>query len=639
MKRSRLYFSSVMGRLLVMAILLSGITHCLKAQNFIQRQGKKLYYHGSEISLRGMAFGNLVWDDHQNPANHHSEADFERIQDLGMNAIRFYLNYKTFENDATPYVYKQSGWDWLDTNLEWARAHGIFLILNMHVPQGGFQSQCQSPGLWTDMENQRRLSALWKAIALRYRDEPQIAGFDIVNEPTPSGSVENWTNLAQRIIDSIRAVNTHHLIITERALALNCDYGYQDEHNNYPQVTENNMMYTVHLYDPYEYSHQNLAWAGTGDGGKYPDTNRLILPSDLGYATGDYDNSSIPSGTTDWTYYTGTAFSVQDDSILAGRVVFLSRQIGTGTVYFDDITLDELDASGNVIRQLFRVNLSSGTYGWWSANGSGNYFISSSGHQDQYSVAVSGTTDNATVSCLDFTFRAIKHNQYRISGWMKGENIPAGASASISTEYYYSPSREPLQTRNYEYLKRKITGYAAYIEDAGFPVYFGEFGAARSCFVDNKGGAQWVADAMRIFDSLGYHFTYHSYKESSFGYYDGWDQPVDPSTVNTELKTVFQDFFGTTTSVEKEIAEVVKRNVKIFPNPAQDILTIVAENNTTILEVELLDLMGTTLLRTDMLSFEVKNLVKGPYLLKISHTNGENRNDVMITHQPVIIIP
>lgn len=515
----------------------------LPAQNFIQRKGKKLYYHGNEIYLRGMAFGNLVWDDTQDPRNHHTEADYQRVQELGMNAIRFYMNYKTFENDATPYTYKQSGWDWLDTNIQWAKDHGIYLILNMHVPQGGFQSQCKGTALWTNPENQKRLAALWKAIALRYKDEPQIAGFDLLNEPTPSKSVEDWSALAQRIIDSVRIVDKNHLIITERAIALGCNYGYKNAQNNYPQIRETNLMYTVHLYDPFEFTHQNLSWAGTGDGGKYPDENKLTLPSDITYATGDYDNPSIRSGTSDWTYYKGTPYTVTQDSLLIGRVVFLANRIGSGKVYYDDFVLQELDSAGNPVKEIFRVNPSSGSYWWWSEDKTGNYQVSSNGHNDQYSVSISGNTKAASLPSPTYVFRVQKGKQYVISGWMKGENIPPGASASISTEYYYSPSHSSLQTRNYEYLKARIMEYADYIEKAGYPVYFGEFGAARNTYENGKGGAQWAADAMDIFGRLGYHFTYHSYKESSFGYFDGWNQPIDPSTENTELKKAFQNFF------------------------------------------------------------------------------------------------
>ncbi|MFQ3577177.1 MAG: hypothetical protein SNJ77_12150 [Cytophagales bacterium] len=92
----------------------------VEAQDFIKRQGNILTHNGNQIMLRGMSFGNLVWVDNyaDSPHLHHSEIDFKRVSDLGINAIRFYLNYKTFENDNSPYQYKQSGWDWIDNNIQ-----------------------------------------------------------------------------------------------------------------------------------------------------------------------------------------------------------------------------------------------------------------------------------------------------------------------------------------------------------------------------------------------------------------------------------------------------------------------------------------------------------------------------------------
>jgi len=48
------------------------------------------------------------------PTTHHNETDFQRVKDMKMNAIRFYMNYGLFENDSSPYSYKQSGWNWLN---------------------------------------------------------------------------------------------------------------------------------------------------------------------------------------------------------------------------------------------------------------------------------------------------------------------------------------------------------------------------------------------------------------------------------------------------------------------------------------------------------------------------------------------
>jgi endoglucanase len=607
-----------MYRKILLIVLLSAGIMIARGQDFVQRQGRKVYHRGSELLLRGMAFGNLVWVDSyaDTPEKHHSEADYQRVQDLGMNAIRFYMNYKTFEDDAKPYQYKQSGWDWIDRNIKWAKAHNIYLILNMHVPQGGFQSRCEGSALWADTSNQGRLIALWKAIASRYQNEPQIAGFDLLNEPTPSGSIGNWTNLAQRIINDIRSVDKNHMIITERALALGCDYGYTDENNNYPQINESNLMYTVHMYDPFEFTHQNLDFVNTGDGGSYPDNSKISVPGDAKYATGDYNNPSVPAGNSDWTHFEGSPFIMDTDTLLCGRVVFLSNKIAGGKVYFDDFELKELDENNNVTRIIHSVNLTSAIQWYWSSDNTGTNSSSESGHGDNFAVTITGNKANATIILPDFAFSVEKGKKYVVSGWMKGENVPSGASASISTEFYFSPAGKKLKTRNYDYLAENIAGYSAYIEQQGFPVYFGEFGAGRPCFENNKGGGRWVADCLRIFDSLGYHFTYHSYKEGSFGLYNGWDEPVDPASVNTELQDVFRSFAGITSQV-KDPRNEDESFLRIHPNPVEDKLQITLSSGRVAEYITITDGSGRKVMETSGSEISIRNLKPGIYYLQI----------------------
>ena len=105
----------------------------------------------------GSSFGNEVWTNVRLPRRHHDEADYERIAAMGMNAVRFYMNYRTFEADAAPGKYLDDGWQWLDDNIAWAKRHGVYLILNMHVPPGGFQSLGNGKALWDRPEMQDRL--------------------------------------------------------------------------------------------------------------------------------------------------------------------------------------------------------------------------------------------------------------------------------------------------------------------------------------------------------------------------------------------------------------------------------------------------------------------------------------------------
>jgi hypothetical protein len=135
------------------------------------------------IHLRGVAFGNEVWTHDTIRTLDHGEIDFQRVKDMEMNTIRFYINYRHFEDDATPYAYYQTGWDWLDRNVSRVGKYGPFIILNIHIPQGGFQSDGDGAALWDVPENRNRLTALWTEIARRYAKEPAVGGYDPLNEP------------------------------------------------------------------------------------------------------------------------------------------------------------------------------------------------------------------------------------------------------------------------------------------------------------------------------------------------------------------------------------------------------------------------------------------------------------------------
>src|SRR4051794_25571480 len=48
------------------------------------------------VLLRGVAFGNEVWSNTRLPRKEHDEVDYGRVAAMGMNVVRFYMNYKTF---------------------------------------------------------------------------------------------------------------------------------------------------------------------------------------------------------------------------------------------------------------------------------------------------------------------------------------------------------------------------------------------------------------------------------------------------------------------------------------------------------------------------------------------------------------
>jgi endoglucanase len=503
---------------------------------FVHVNGTKIEdANGNNLLLRGVAFGNWVWNDGIQ-ASHHNAADYERVKNMNMNAIRFYLNYKIFENDATPYTYKQTGWDYLDQNIAWAKANGIYLILNMHVPQGGYQSQGTGDALWTNIENQNRLAALWKAIATKYKDEKQIAGYGLVNEIVPTSSLTQWQQLAQRLVDDIRTMDKNHIVFIEKPIYIkgqnteNADY-------NFPAINDNNKVYEFHTYEPYYYTHQLFSWTGLPDGGKYPDENNIIFENTEWY-TGIFNNPVVASGNPGWQRFEGIKYKITDPQIKIGIPVLVGANVN-GRIYFDSISVNEFDAAGNFTQTIMQLNLTdAGDWGLWSNNGSGTKGSSATtGAGDNSSIYIEGATGDCNLSNYKKGFVAKQNFLYQINGWMKGENVTAGAACSIRLDFLKTNS--PIYKRDKTYMEYAINKYVAWAQQKNVPVYMGEFGAGFHCFENNKGGLQFVTDVIDITKASGIHFTYHAYHESSFGIYYGDNNLPDPNNANQALINLF----------------------------------------------------------------------------------------------------
>jgi endoglucanase len=490
-------------------------------KEFIHAKGRKLVVgtDDAEIVLHGVNFGNDVWDNPAAPpTTHHNGTDYARLKTWGANAVRFLMNYQLFEDDANPYAYKQTGWEWLDRNVAWAKGNGIYLILNMHIPQGGFQSLGQGNALWDNPENRARFMALWKAIAARYRNEPAVAGYELLNEPNTSQSKDQWVNLAADLVRDIRSVDSNHLIIVERLNAISSTWTDPALDPGFFPMEDRNIMYTFHFYDPFEYTSQLTSWTYLSDldGGRYPDPSKIYVPSDIAWAGGVYDNPRAPSGSFDWKYLSGVRFQVTDPSVIAGKPVLFSEN-NSGTVLFDDFTIEEYDENREFLKTILSIDAESAS-GWsfWSDKGSVSFGLSDTeGHNDSHSLSMTGSTARAGAASYLYFFETIPGHYYSVSGWMKG--IKAAGSSYFGIDFVKSPSGGKAMRRNKEFLSHSLSHYLEWGISNNVPLYCGEFGCYFECYANNKGGTDWLRDTVDLLKQSGVSYTFFDYHEPSFG--------------------------------------------------------------------------------------------------------------------------
>ncbi len=493
------------------------------------------------VYLQGVAFGNEIWNNSPLPIKtHHNELDFERVKNMGMNMIRFYLNYRTFEDDSNPYQYKQTGWDYLDKNIAWAKKHNIYLILNMHAPQGGYQSQGEGDALWTNTENQNRLAALWKAIDERYKEEKFIGGYGFVNEPVPTNSVAQWSQLAQKITDEVRKVDKNHLLFIERAIYVKGNF-VPNANLNFPEIQDDKTIYEFHGYEPFKYSHQLLEFAKLGEGGAYPDES-ILEDSNSEWYTATFDNPKVASGNTDWTYIEGNKYKITDAKIKIGYPTLVGASVG-GKVYFDDIIINEFDENGNFTRAILEKNLNDlNNWYYWSSNNSGSYGIASIGNSDTQSFYIENATGDCNLNNGSLAFRPKLNYSYQINGYVKGENISSTADCKLRIDFNSSDS--PIYSRNKEYLESVITEITDWADAKNVALYMGEFGLGYPCFENDKGGLTYVRDMVSIAKEKNIHFSYHAYHEELFGIYRGDSSLPDPNNANQPLIDLFTEILN-----------------------------------------------------------------------------------------------
>ncbi len=237
---------------------------------FVHARGRDLVDdQGRRVLLRGVAFTNDIWRAAVAPESLHAEADYRRLREAGINSVRFYLHHRWFEGSGG--TWDERGFAWLSRNVARARANGIGLILNVHVPPGGFQSLGGGLALWKEERHQRRFVALWRELARRLADEPAVFGYDLLNEPVVTASIDQWERLARRTVAAIREVDRRHLVVIERVNAVypggflrppRASDWMPDRNGafNFFRIDDGNVMYEFHYYQPFAFTHQGAEW-------------------------------------------------------------------------------------------------------------------------------------------------------------------------------------------------------------------------------------------------------------------------------------------------------------------------------------------------------------------------------------------
>ena len=208
-----------------------------------------------------------LWAEYR--ANWWTEDDLKKCAAMGINVIRLPFTYMNVDFDAlkveeeedengekvvVEYKYAGQNYDFsdIDAFVERAAEYGIYTILDLHGAYGSHNGQDHSGQIiknaadvkfFYDDKLQQLTADLWTALSEHYKDNPNVAGYDILNEPGEKAGLtsERHFMVFDKLYKAIRATGDEHIVIFEscwdgKDLPQPAEYGWE------------NCMYSFHHY-------------------------------------------------------------------------------------------------------------------------------------------------------------------------------------------------------------------------------------------------------------------------------------------------------------------------------------------------------------------------------------------------------
>jgi endoglucanase len=177
-----------------------------------------------------------------------SAPEFYTMKHEGFDHVRIPIGWQYYAGPAPDYTLSPEIFSRVDFAVTNALAAGLAVIINIH----DFNELDQNPEGATD-----KFLKIWDQIARHYKKFPPQLAFELDNEPHANATTAVMNSIYPRAIREIRRTNRHRTIFVEPG-----DWGSILELKNLVLPPDNNVIVSVHSYEPFMFTHQGATWAG-----------------------------------------------------------------------------------------------------------------------------------------------------------------------------------------------------------------------------------------------------------------------------------------------------------------------------------------------------------------------------------------
>jgi endoglucanase len=200
-----------------------------------------------KIFRRGVNLGNYL----EAPPGQHwgvtvSASEFPIMKHEGFDHVRVPIGWQHYVGPApdftlSPEIFSRS--DFVVTN---ALAAGLAVMINIHH----FDELDANPAATTG-----EFLKIWAQIAAHYQNFPQPLAFELDNEPHTNATTALMNPIYAQAIAQIRQTNPRRTIFVEPG-----KWGGISELKHLVLPPDDNVIVSVHCYDPFYFTHQGATW-------------------------------------------------------------------------------------------------------------------------------------------------------------------------------------------------------------------------------------------------------------------------------------------------------------------------------------------------------------------------------------------
>ena len=216
------------------------------------RPARDIYAANAKLG-RGINLGNALEAPEEGAWGVRLKAEyFTAIKKAGFATVRLPLRWSAHAGATAPYTIAPKFAQRVDWAVDQALANDLNIIVNVHH----YEEMNAKPE-----EHLPRLVGLWQQIATRYKDRPAGVYFELLNEPRDPLTEAKWNAAVPKLLAAVRETNPTRPVIVgpgrwNGIAALDQLELPRDDRN---------LIVTVHLYEPYEFTHQGAPWSKGSD--------------------------------------------------------------------------------------------------------------------------------------------------------------------------------------------------------------------------------------------------------------------------------------------------------------------------------------------------------------------------------------